>query len=59
MSSVSSVGASYDVAVAKQILQGTRKEGEQALALIETAAQAPAPVAGAQGSVGRMIDVKA
>ncbi|HEY3496213.1 MAG TPA: hypothetical protein VGK73_16050 [Polyangiaceae bacterium] len=59
MKPISSTGVSYDMAVAKQILEGTRKEGEQALALIETAATAPAPVAGTQPSVGRMIDIKA
>jgi hypothetical protein len=59
MKPVSSVGVQYDIAVAKEILQGTRVQGEQALALIETAAAAPPPVAATQGSVGRLIDVKA
>ena len=59
MSSTSAISASYDIAVTKQILQGTREQGQQALSLIESAKVAPQPVHAAQGSVGRMIDVKA
>jgi hypothetical protein len=59
MTSTSGVSASYDIAVTKQILQGTREQGQQALSLIESARTAPPPVQATQGSVGRMIDVKA
>lgn len=59
MSSTSAIGASYDIAVQKQILQGTREQGQQALSLIESAKTAPQPVHATQASVGRMIDVKA
>lgn len=47
--------AAYDVAVAKKALANTKEQGQQALALIQAAAPAPAP----QGDVGRLVDVRA
>lgn len=48
--------AAYDVAVAKKALTNTREQGQQALALIQSAV---APAAAPQGSLGHLLDVRA
>ena len=49
----SSVGANYDMAVAKKSLQSTREQGKQALQLIQSAMPAPTP------GVGGNLNIKA
>ena len=59
MSSISGspllTGAAYEVAVAKKALASTKEQGQQALALIQAAAPAPAR----PGEVGHLIDIRA
>jgi hypothetical protein len=54
-SSGAATTANYQIAVASKALDITRQQGEEAVSLIQSAGPAPA----AQGSLGRLVNVRA